>query len=69
MCTNFLLCFSFMILYSTFLLKKTLLYFADSVQRHPHFRNQEMINHTMRVGSEASFACIVEHLGRYKVSI
>ena len=27
-----------------------------------------MKNHTVRVGSEATFACIVEHLGSYKVA-
>ena len=34
----------------------------------PRFLNTEMKNHTVRVGSEATFACIVEHLGSYKVA-
>ena len=42
-------------------------HFADST-RMPRFLNTEMKNHTVRVGSEATFACIVEHLGYYKVA-
>ena len=41
-------------------------YFADS-SRVPRFKFRQMQNHTVRVGSEATFACIVEHLGGYKV--
>lgn len=40
--------------------------FADST-RVPRFKFAEMQNHTVRVGSEATFACIVEQLGTYKV--
>ena len=42
-------------------------FFADS-GHSPVFMNTEMKNHTVRVGSEATFACIVEHLGTYKVA-
>lgn len=42
--------------------------FADST-RVPRFKFAEMQNHTVRVGSEATFACIVEQLGTSKVFI
>ena len=45
-----------------------LILFADSA-RVPRFKFAEMQNHTVRVGSEASFACIVEQLGSNKVKI
>ena len=45
----------------------SILNFADS-SRVPRFKFVEMQNHTVRVGSEATFACIVEYLGGYKVN-
>jgi len=42
--------------------------YARDSSRVPRFKFVEMQNHTVRVGSEATFACIVEHLGGYKVA-
>ena len=45
----------------------TLFFFSGST-RIPQFMNDEMQNHTVRVGSEATFSCTVEHLNTYKVA-
>ncbi len=34
----------------------------------PQFKYPTMRNHTVRVGSEVTFACVVEQLGHYQAS-
>ena len=45
-----------------------MLSFFPGSTRSPQFMNDEMQNHTVRVGSEATFSCTVEHLNTYKVA-